>query len=165
MFTTTDVLRSPGKKQDPCSLKGELHLVLRPRTTQKETVNANQLIKLLLHDKNLPEDRCEIFLLEALHAVRSMICLLTNETPHERLFQFSRRAITVKSLPSWLLSPGPALLRRFVRRKEVELVEANPSYAVVRFSDEREISISASDLAPLPESPVGLVDTLPRGVF
>jgi len=58
-----------------------------------------------------------------------------------------------------------------VRRKddpltdEVELVETNPSYAVVRFSDARENSVSTSDLAPLPESPVGLVDVPPDGVF
>jgi len=48
---------------------------------------------------------------------------------------------------------------------ELELVEANPSYAGVRISDWRESSVSSSDLAPLPESPVGLVDTPPGGVF
>jgi len=30
---------------------------------------------------------------EALHAVRSLVCLATNETPHEGLFRFSRRAM------------------------------------------------------------------------
>jgi len=54
------------------------------------------------------------------------------------------------SLPSRLLTPGPAQLRRFVRRKddpltdEVELVEANPSYAVVHFLDGMDISVSIS---------------------
>jgi len=83
----------------------------------------------------------------------------------EYLFLFSRRAMTGTSFPSCLLSSGPVLLRCFVRRKVLELVEANPSYAAVRFSDGRESSISTSDLAPLPESPVGLVDTPPRGIF
>jgi len=40
----------------------------------------------------------------------------------------------------------------------------NTSCAAVRFSHSRESSVSKSDLAPLPESPVGLVDTSPRGV-
>ena len=89
----------------------------------------------------------------------------TNETPRERLFRLSRRAMTDTSLPSWLLTTGPVLQRCFVQRKddplttEVQLLEANPSYTAVRFSDWRESSISTSDLAPLPESPVGLVDT------
>jgi len=45
------------------------------------------------------------------------------------------------TLTSCLLNTGPVLLRGFVQRKddlltdEVELVEANPSYAVILFSD------------------------------
>ena len=109
-------------------------------------------VKLLLHDKNLHEDRWEMVLPEAFHAVRSLACLATNERPHERLFRFSSRAMTGKLLPSWLLIPRPVLLRRFVRRKDdpltddVEIVEANLSHAVVRFSDGRESSVSTSDL-------------------
>jgi len=100
-----------------------------------------------------------------------MVYLATNETPHERLVWFSQRVMTRTSLPSWLLIPGPVLLRRFMQRKdypltdEVGLVEANSSYVVVRFTDKRESSVSASDLAPLLESPVGLVDTPPGRVF
>jgi len=65
----------------------------RPNQTVWRTV------KLLLHDKKLPEDRCEMVLPEALHSVRSLVCLATNETPHERLFRFSRRANPGTSLP------------------------------------------------------------------
>jgi len=110
-------------------------------------------VKLLLHDKNLLKDQWEMVLPEALHAVRSLVCFATNETPHERLFRFSRREMTGTSFPSWRLPPGPVLLRRFVRRKddplsdEVQLAEANPSYAVVHFSNGRKNSVSTSDLA------------------
>ena len=61
-----------------------------------------------------------------------------------------------RSLPNWLLQPGPVLLRRFVRTKNqplvdvVELVEANPNFAIVKFSDGRESTVSVTDLAPSP---------------
>jgi len=61
----------------------------------------------------------------------SLVCLSTNETSHERFFRFPRRAMFGTALPSWLLSPGTLLLRRFVRNKSdplcdiVDLVEAN----------------------------------------
>jgi len=73
--------------------------------------------KLLLHGERLPEERWESVLLEALHAILSLVCLSTNETPHEGLFRFSRKAMFSAALPSLLLSPGTVLLRRFVRNK------------------------------------------------
>jgi len=81
-------------------------------------------------------------LAEALHAIRSLVCLSTNETPHERLFRFPRRCMNGMALPSWLLTPGTVLLRRHVLRKgdpfcdPVELVEGNPTYSVVRLPDD-----------------------------
>ena len=57
-------------------------------------------IKLLLHGRGLLEDRWEEVLAEALHAVRSLVCLTTNETPHERLFRFPRRSMNGMALPS-----------------------------------------------------------------
>jgi len=55
------------------------------------------------------------------------------------------------------LSPGPVLLRRFVRTKgeplcdEVELsLDANPTYAHVRYPNGNESTVSTSDLAPVP---------------
>ena len=113
-------------------------------------------IKLLLHGNNLPEERWTEVLPNALHAIRSLICLSTNQTPHERMFTFQRRAVNGTSLPSWLSSRQPVLLRRFVRTKgeplcdQVELVDANPSYACIRYNDGRESTVSTSDLAPLP---------------
>ena len=58
-----------------------------------------------------------------------------------------------KSLPCWLIQPGEVLLRRFVRNKnkplvdKVELVEANPNFAHIRFPDGRESTVSVTDLA------------------
>ena len=109
-----------------------------------------------MHGKRLPEERCESVLLEALHAIRSLVCLATNETPHERLFCFSRKAMSGAALPSWLLSPGTVLLRHFVRNKgeplcdAVELIEANGHYAVIRHRDGQESTVLTSDLAPYP---------------
>ena len=63
-----------------------------------------------------------------------------------------------KSVPLWLTAPGPVLLRRFVRSKsdplcnQVELIEANPSYAHIRHPDRRETTVSLTDLAPCPQA-------------
>ena len=59
-------------------------------------------------------------------------------------------------MPTWLLSPGPVLLRRFVRSKDdplsdqVLLVDANPSSARILFPNGKENTVSTSDLAPCP---------------
>ena len=48
------------------------------------------------------------------------------------------------------------MLRKFVRNKsepaseEVELLEANPTFAYVRFPDGKESSVSIKDLSPCP---------------
>ena len=60
-----------------------------------------------------------------------------------------------RSLTTWLITPNTVLLKRFVRNKseplcdEVELLDANPKTALVRFPDGRECTVSVSDLAPL----------------
>ena len=136
---------------------------------------ANQTIwrtkKLLLRSSNLPEQEWEKVLPKALHAIRSLICRTINQTPHERLFSFSRRAMAGTGLPSWLLEEGSeVLLRRFVRDKceplcdVVELLMANPTYARVRRKDGKEITVSTSDLAPYPRvSPTVDVDKANTG--
>jgi len=43
---------------------------------------------LLLHSKHLSDEDWEAVLPEALHAVCSLVCLSTNETPHECFFRF-----------------------------------------------------------------------------
>jgi len=58
-------------------------------------------------------------------------------------------------MPTWLTTPGPVLLQRHVRNSkfeplvdEVELIEANPSYAHIRFEDGRKYTVSLKHLAP-----------------
>ena len=126
--------------------------------SQCERVNQTiwRTIKLILHKKSLPENAWEDYLDQALHCVRSLICLATNETPHKRLFNFPRRSMIGTSMPTWLLSPGPVLLSRFVRCKgdplcdQVHLLDASPSYAHVRLPNGKEDTVSTSNLAPCP---------------
>ena len=95
---------------------------------------------------------------DALHTARSLLCTSTNSTPHERFFGFERRSMLGKSLSSWLLQKGPVLSRRFVRNKdeplvdEVDLLDANPSFAHIRFPDGRESTVTTTDLAPCPRT-------------
>ena len=113
-------------------------------------------IRLALTSRNLPEAQWETVLPEVLHSIRSLLCTATNATPHERLFSYQRRSPSGHSLPSWLATPGPVLLRRHARTnkyeplvEEVQLLEANPQYAHVRFPDGRESTVSMRDLAPV----------------
>ena len=83
----------------------------------------------------------------------------TNETPHERFFRFPRRSSSGASIPTWMAEPGAVLLKRHVRPTkadplvdEVELLQANPHYAFVRYPDGRETTVSTKHLAPKPTS-------------
>ena len=115
-------------------------------------------IKLKLHERSLSEERWEDVLSELLHTIRSLGCLATNETPHDRMFKFNRRSMTCVSIPAWLLKEGPVYLRKFIRNKSdtlcerVYLFDANPSYAHVLLSNGNQTTISTSDLAPVPEN-------------
>lgn len=113
-------------------------------------------VNLTLSSKGLPVSMWECVLPSALHSVRSLLCTSTNSTPHERMFNFSRRSSFGKSIPTWLTSQGKVLLKNFTRQskydpavEEVELVEANPEYAFVRFPCGRESTVSLKHLAPL----------------
>ena len=98
-------------------------------------------------------------LLTALHSIRSFLNTSTNCTSHERMFNYPRRpgSIGSKILLSWLINLVPVLLRNFERSnkndelvKKVELLEANPRYALIK--DQRGITktVSVQDLAPYP---------------
>ena len=125
---------------------------------QVERLNSTvwKAITLCLKTKGLPVNRWETVLLDALHSIRSLLCTETNATPHERMFQHSRKSTSGNSLPSWLLTPGPVYLKRHVRNSkydpivdEVQLLEANPRYAHVRLPDGRESTVSLRHLAPV----------------
>ncbi len=112
-------------------------------------------ITMSLKSKNLPIKYWQEVLPDVLHSIRSLLCTATNETPHERLFGFSRRSSSGHSIPTWLVTPGPVLLKRHVRQskteplvEKVELLQANPHYAHVRYLDGRETTVATKHLAP-----------------
>ena len=108
---------------------------------------------MLLQTYQQPESTWEAVLPEALDSVRSLLCTATNATPHERFLGFDRRSMIGRT-------PGPVLLRRFVRNKhdplvdEVELLDANPRFANVRLRSGNEVTVSVSDLAPCPSNSI-----------
>ena len=120
----------------------ELLLLLYHPQGNSQCERSNQTIwltiKLLLHSKRLSEEDWEAVLVEAPQAVRSLVCFSTYETPHERFLRFPRKAMTGSALSSWLLHPGPVLLRHHVRNKgdllcdSEDLVESNQTYSVIR---------------------------------
>ncbi|XP_072098229.1 uncharacterized protein [Mobula birostris] len=98
------------------------------------------------------------------------------------VFGTTRLAILGKSttgttLPSWLTSPGPVLLRKHARSNKyspiverVHLLHANPQYAYVVLPDGREDTVSIRDLAPAgapgpySERSVVTIDPVPTNV-
>jgi len=112
-------------------------------------------ISLMHKGRGLGTHLWEEVLPEALHSVRTLLSTATNTTPHKQFLPFPRRSMLGRSLPTWLITPNTVLLKRFVRNKseplcdEVELLDANPKTALVRFPDGRENTVSVSDLAPL----------------
>lgn len=113
-----------------------------------------------LISRGLPTRFWQVVLPDALHSIRSLLCTATNETPHERLFKYARRSSTGTSLPSWLSGPGTVLMRRHVRSSktdplidEVELLQANPHYAHVRYPDGKVDTVATKHLAPPGTSP------------
>ena len=100
-----------------------------------------------------------------------LVCLSTNETPHERFLRFPRKAMAGSALPSWLLHPGPVLLRRHVRNKgdplcdPVELMEGNQTYSVMRLGDGQESTVPHLTWRLIPgfqQLPKNSRQTLPR---
>ena len=92
-------------------------------------IKQQRTVKLLLHDKNLPADWWKMVLPEALHAVRSLVCLATLflfrfwtfvsvfQKGDEWIFTslvatISKTCSAATSLPSWIVTPGPVLRTR-----------------------------------------------------
>uniref|UniRef100_A0A2C9L106 Reverse transcriptase RNase H-like domain-containing protein n=1 Tax=Biomphalaria glabrata TaxID=6526 RepID=A0A2C9L106_BIOGL len=112
-------------------------------------------ITLALHSMELDVAKWELVLNDAQQSIRSLLCTATNRTPHERLLGFNRRSGSGTSLPTWLTSPGPVLLKKNVRSskydpitEEVDLVTCNPQYAVIRTPNGREETVSLRMVAP-----------------
>jgi len=112
-------------------------------------------VTMALKSSELPAKCWQAVLPDALHSIRSLLSTATNATPRERMFNFTRRSSSGHSMPSWLCEQGTVLLRRHVRHSkteplvdEVELLQANPNYAHVRYADGRETTVSTRHLAP-----------------
>ena len=139
--------------------------------SQCERLNGTlwKAIKLALTSSNLPDTKWEQVLPTALHSIRSLLCVATNATPHERIFRHSRRSFNGFSLPTWLSKPGTVLLKKYVRLCKsdplvvpVQLLEANPSFSYVKFPDGRESTVSTGDLADPGELIYSTLDTAPN---
>ena len=118
-------------------------------------------VKLGLKSRNWPLSKWDVVLIDVLHSIRSLLCTATNTTPHERFLTFNRRSTLGTSVPSWLSSPGPVLLKRHVRTSkydilvdEVELIQASPTRARVRLQNGREVTVSLRDVAPFGEKEI-----------
>ena len=129
---------------------------------QVERLNGTlwKAITLSLKSQDLPPSHWEDVLPQALHSIRSLLCTSTNASPHERLFKHLRKSETGTTLPGWLITPGPVLMKKNVQNskydpcvEEVELLESNPHYAHVRLSDGRESTVSIRKLAPVGNQP------------
>ena len=114
-------------------------------------------VKLVLKTCALPKSNYETMLDAVLHSMRSLLCVATNMTPHERFFNFQRRSCTGTFLPTWLTNRDKVFVRRFVRNSksdplvdEVELINVNPTYADVRYSSGHKATVSIRDFAPNP---------------
>ena len=112
-------------------------------------------ITLALRDHGLSTEHWQETLPDVMHSIRSLLSTATNSTPHERFSGFSRRSTSGVSLPTWLSTPGPILLKKHVRANkydplvnEVELLETTPNYAHIRHPDGRESIVSLKHLAP-----------------
>ena len=123
-------------------------------------------VTMTIKTQNLATKYWEHVLPDVLHSIRTLLCKATNCTPHERMFSHQRRSSTGCSIPSFLSKPGPVLLRRYVRSSkneplvdEVELIEANPQYAHIRYQNGRESTVFLRDLAP--SSPASATDLAP----
>ena len=111
-------------------------------------------ITLALKNHMLPTTHWEVMIPDALYSIRTLISVSTNCTPHERLFQYQRWSATGCNVPSWLSTTGQTLLKKHVRKwkydpliEEVELIEANPQYAHIRYPNGKETTVSVWHLA------------------
>ena len=90
---------------------------------QVERLNGTlwKAIEVTLHSRKMKRSEWELVLLGTLHSIKSLLCTATNTTPHERLFNFSRKATLGKSIPSWMI-PGPVYVKKSCSQKQLQLL-------------------------------------------
>ena len=69
---------------------------------QVEKLNGTlwKAIQVSLHSRKMGLSERESVLPDALHSIRSLLCTSTNTTPHERMFNFSRKSTSGKTIYS-----------------------------------------------------------------
>lgn len=114
-------------------------------------------IECILHSRKLPESKWEQVLPEALSAIRELMCTSTRESPHDRIFNSSRKGHDHKAfvLPKWLADGKRALFKNPVRNKAdprvipIQILEVvNEHFARVLFQGGRIDTVSTEHLAP-----------------
>ena len=125
---------------------------------QVEKLNGTlwKAIQVTLHSRGLKASEWEYVLPDALHSIRSLLCTSTNATPHERMFNYSRKSTSGTSVPSWV-KPGPIYVKNHTRRSKNDppvtpatLLHANPQYAHVLLPSGAKTTVSIRDLAHFP---------------
>ena len=130
---------------------------------QVEKLNGTlwKAIQVTLHSRNMKLSEWETVLPDALHSIRSLLCTTTNTTPHERMFNFTRKSTSGKTIPSWV-KPGPIYVKNHTRKSKLDppvspavLLHANPSSAQVRLVPSGvETTVSIRDIARFPDAEV-----------
>ena len=127
---------------------------------QVEKLNGTlwKAIQVTLHSRKLKLSDWESVLPDALHSIRSLLCTATNQTPHERMFNFQRKSTSGKGIPTWLKA-GPVYVKDHTRRSKNDppvttatLLHANPEYAHVRLPSGTETTVSVRDIARHPST-------------
>ena len=129
---------------------------------QVEKLNGTiwKAIRCALHGKSRRLSEWDESLPQALHAVRSLLCTATNETPHDRIFTYPRKTSTGINLPTWLQAqPKQVLVKNQTRTSKMEplvvradLLHLNPNSAQVRLPSGTETTVSLREIAPCPDS-------------
>ena len=124
-----------------------------------------KIINLALRERKLHKSNWEAVLNQALSSIRSLLSTATNETPHDRFFNFDRSSIIGTDLPSFLQSPGSEILiKNFTRQKndpivnKVKLIETiSPYFARVQHQSGKIDTVSTRHLAPSAETMDGKI--------
>lgn len=124
----------------------------------------DKVVILTLKTKNVEVTEWEKAIHDSLHSVQSLLCTVMNNIPHERFFKYCCRSSSCCTMPTWLASRGPALLKQQVWHSkmnplvdEVEVLEVSPQYTHAKLQNGRVTTVSLKQLqehnmaAALPE--------------
>ena len=89
-------------------------------------------VRLALKSRKLDTRQWELVLADALHSIRFLLCTATNQTPHERLFNYQRKSSFGTSVPTWLDGQGPVFLKRHVRTSKYDPVVDQANWCMQR---------------------------------